>query len=98
MTYINRNTVLNQFQELVQKDLHKKLDYMSDDFNNQQKYALELFQKRISLEKTIDETIAFNKKISFLMIQIKNLHLTTTAEELIDVYKLRSDVLYRTWL
>ena len=93
MNYINKNTVLNQFQELVQKNLHRKLDYMSDDFNDQQQQALELFQQRIFLEEIIDETITFNKNSVFDHSN-KNLKLTTTAEELIEVFKLRSDVFH----
>ena len=91
MVYVNRNVTLNQLKEVVQKNINHKIDYMSDDFNNEQKYALELFQKRIFLEEVIEETISFNKKISWENTN-KNLHLTTTAEDLIDVFKLRSDI------
>ncbi len=91
MIYLNRNVTLNQLKELVQKNINHKIDYMSDDFNSEQKNALELFQKRIFLEEIIEETISFNKKISWNNSN-KHLSLTTTAEELIGVYKLRSDV------
>jgi len=91
MIYLNRNVTLNQLKEVVQKNINHKMDYMSDDFNSEQKNALELFQKRIFLEEVIDETISFNKKI-FWDNSNEHLNLTTTAEELINVYKLRSDV------
>ena len=61
---------------------------MSDDFNLAQKNALELFQKRIYLEEIIEETISFNKKLSWNNSN-PNLNLTTTAEELIEVFKLK---------
>lgn len=91
MIYINKNVTLHQIKELVQVNLNKHISYMSDEFNNEQKKALELFQKRIFLEEIIEETISFNKKISWENCN-KNLHLTTKAEELVDVFKLRSDI------
>lgn len=91
MIYLNRNVTLNQIKDLVQKNINHKIDYMPEDFNNEQKNALELFQKRIFLEEVIDETISFNKQISWDN-KDKNLSLTTTAEELVDVFKLRSDI------
>ncbi len=47
MIYLNQNVTLNQLKEVVQKNINHKIDYMSDDFNSEQKNALELFQKRI---------------------------------------------------
>lgn len=91
MSYINKSETLNQLQQMVQQNLSVKLDYMPQQFNEEQKYLLELFQKRILLEKTIEETISFNRKIQFENIN-KNLKLIQNAEELVDVYKLRSDV------
>ena len=91
MIYMNRNVTLNQLKEVVQKTINHNIDYMSDDFNLAQKNALELFQKRIYLEEIIEETISFNKKLSWNNSN-PNLNLTTTAEELIEVFKLRSDV------
>lgn len=91
MSYVNKSETLQKLQGLVQQNLQNKLDYMPEEFNEQQRYALELFQKRIYLERTIEETIAFNKKMVFNDIN-PNLKLTTTAEELVEVYKLRSEV------
>jgi hypothetical protein len=91
MIYLNKNTTLDSLEEIVTHNIEQTVDYMPDTFNEQQRYALELFKQRIHLEKTIDETIAFNKKLVFTL-ENKNLSLTTTAEELVDVFKLRSDV------
>jgi len=91
MIYLNRNVTLNQLKEVVQKNINHNINYMSDDFNDAQKNALELFQKRIYLEEIIEETVSFNKRISWDNSN-PNLNLTTTAEELIEVFKLRSDV------
>ena len=88
---INKNNALMELQKLVEQNIDTKLSYMPDSFNRQQHQALELFKQRLFLEKTIDEAISFNKKLVFPN-ENKNLHLTTTAEDLIDVFKLRSDV------
>jgi predicted GNAT family N-acyltransferase len=64
---------------------------MSDKFNEEQNYALELFKQRLFLEQIIDETTSFNKRLNFDEAQT-NLFLTTTAESIVDVFKLRSEV------
>jgi len=88
---INKNETLTALQQLVEQNLSTKLSYMPESFNQQQLQALELFKKRLFLEKTIDEAISFNRNLIFPS-ENKNLHLATTAEDLIDVFKLRSDV------
>ncbi len=88
---INKNHSLMLLQQLVEKNLSKQLSYMSNSFNKQQIQALELLNQRLFLEKTIDEAISFNKSLNFPN-ENKNLHLATTAEDLIDVFKLRSNV------
>lgn len=88
---INKNHTLEAFNQLVEKSFNQNKDYLPDSFNKEQQKAIELFKKRIFLEKTIEETVAFNKKLNFPN-ENKNLHLTTTAEELIEVFKLRSEV------
>ena len=88
---INKNNSLMALEELVKQNISKRLSYMPDSFNEQQNHALELFKQRLFLEKTIDEAISFNKDLTFEQNN-KNLHLATTAEDLIDVFKLRSDV------
>jgi len=93
MININKNSTLDTFKDLVEYNINKRLDYMPDDFNEQQMYALELFRKRVFLEEVIDESIAFNKKIIW-QERNQNLKLTTTAESLVEVFKLRSDVFH----
>jgi hypothetical protein len=87
---INKNHTIEAFNQLVENSFKKK-DYLPDTFNKQQQEAIELFQKRIFLEKTIEETIAFNKNLNFPN-ENKHLYLATTAEDLIEVFKLRSEV------
>lgn len=94
MIYINKNESLIQLRGLVEQNLTNDLAYMPKEFNEQQHYALELFKKRIFLEEVIDETITFNKNLVWDNLN-DNLKLTTTAEEMIDVFKLRSDVYTR---
>ena len=89
---INKNNTLTELQDIVEQNINQKLHYMSDSFNEQQQLALQLFKQRIFLEQTIDETITFNKNLVFENSN-KNLYLATSAESLIDVFKLRSDVL-----
>lgn len=88
---INKNNGLMELQQLVEQNIHKNLSYMPDSFNKQQHQAFELFKQRVFLEKTIDEAISFNKNLIFPN-KNNNLHLADTAEDLIDVFKLRSDV------
>jgi len=88
---INKNKTLAALQQLVEQNISTKLSYMPESFNAQQLQALELFKQRLFLEKTIDEAISFNKNLNFPN-ENKNLHLATTAEDLIDIFKLRSDV------
>ena len=91
MINLNKNHSLNALQEIVKTNINRSLDYMPDSFNKQQRYALELFQKRIFLEETIDKSISFNKKLNWDNIN-QNLKLTTTAEELVKVFQLRSSI------
>ena len=88
---INKNNALIDLQQLIEQNINTKLSYMPDSFKQQQVQALEFFKQRLFLEKIIDEAISFNKNLDFPN-KNKNLHLTTTAEDLIDVFKLRSDV------
>lgn len=91
MANINHNISLNQMQELLQSSIQNRLDYLPKSFYEEQKRAIEIFNKRIFLEKVIDETISFNKNLNW-SYEGDNLKLTKTAEELIEVFKLRSDV------
>lgn len=91
MAYINKNISLNLLQDIIKDNILQKETYLPQSFMIQQRKALETFQKRVFLESIIDETISFNKKLSWNSDN-KNLALTKTAEELVEVFKLRSDV------
>lgn len=91
MFYINKNTVLNQLEEVVQTTFHRQVSHLPDSFRQDQLKAIEIFKKRFLFEEVIEEAIGFNKKLSWDYPN-KNLQLATTAEELIEVFKLRSDV------
>lgn len=91
MIYINHNSATEQLKGLIESSLNKNLDYMSNNFNEQQHHALELLKKRVFLEEVVEESIAFNKQLNWEETN-KNLKLVSTVEELIEVFKLRSDV------
>ncbi len=94
MANLNKNILLNQLQELVKSNIEKKFNYLPDSFSIQQAEAFETFKKRIFLENMIEETIAFNKNLNWEN-RFESLKLTTTAEELVEVFKLRSEVYHQ---
>lgn len=87
MIYINKNNTINELQEIV----NHNFENLPESFQAQQRNALELFKQRLFLEEVIEETTTFNKNLNWDNSN-PNLYLTTTAEELLEVYKLRSDV------
>lgn len=89
MANLNKNILLNQLQELIQSDIKKNFNHLPESFNIKQAEAFETFKKRIFLESIIEETISFNKDLNWEN-RFDSLKLTTTAEELIEVFKLRS--------
>ena len=91
MQNINKNIALQELQQLLVSNFSRTLDYMSNDFNTQQQQMIEIFKSRIFLEEIVEETISFNKKINW-DFSLKNLQIVTNVEELIEVFKLRSDV------
>ncbi len=91
MFYINKNTVLNQLEEVVYTNYQKQVSHLPDSFQQEQLKAIEIFKKRFLFEEVIEEAISFNKKLNW-DYENPNVQLTTTAEELIEVFKLRSDV------
>lgn len=91
MANINKNISLNQMQELLDSSFQNRISSLPESFYNEQQKAIEIFNKRIFLESVIEETISFNKKLNWDYKE-DHLKLTTTAEELIEVFKLRSDV------
>lgn len=91
MAYINKNISLNLLQEIIKANIYQRQTYLPKSFLSLQKEALEIFQKRVFLESVLEDTISFNKKLSW-EDKYKNLSLVKNAEELIEVFKLRSDV------
>lgn len=91
MFNINKNHLIQDMSELLQLDSTKKIDYLPDGFKKKQEKSLEIFKKRILLEEVIEKTITFNKNLEW-DTSTKNLSLTTTAEDLIEVFKLRSTI------
>lgn len=91
MIYINHNSALEQLQELVDNSFNKTQDYLPSTLKREQEHALELLKKRIYLEEIIDESISFNRALQF---EETNPHvkLISSAEELIKIFKLRSEV------
>lgn len=74
MVNINKNIALKDLENLMNKSLSRRLNYMSDDFNIEQEHMIEMFKKRIFLEEVVEETITFNKNINW-DFSIKNLKL-----------------------
>ncbi|AXH11284.1 N-acyl amino acid synthase FeeM domain-containing protein [Halarcobacter bivalviorum] len=91
MSHLNRNISINFLQEFVNHNIDSKLNYFPEKFNEEQRYALEIFKKRVFLEEIIEDTISFNKNLNWDN-KYTNTNLATTAEELIEVFKLRSTV------
>lgn len=91
MFLVNKNNLLNELREVVVNNLSKPLDYMPNSFNEEQLKAIELFKSRVFLEEIVEETVSFNRSINWQEI-FPALKLLQNPEELIDIYKLRSDV------
>ena len=91
MTYINKNIVINQLQEVVQSSFKKKVASLPESFQKKQLQAIEILQKSFLYEEVIEEAISFNRELNW-DYENSNLKLATTAEELVEVFKLRSDV------
>jgi len=91
MSYLNKNLSLNYLKDIVDNNINIKTSFLPDEFKKEQIQALEVFKKRVFLEEIIEETISFNKK---LLWDNKNTNtsLVGNAEELIEVFKLRSTV------
>ena len=89
--YHNKNIALHRLEEMVTLAINNKVNYLPNSFQEKQFEALQIFKQRFFLEKVIEESINFNKKLLW-NYDNQNLKLTTTAEELIEVFKLRSDV------
>ena len=82
MLYINRNKSTQKLKNIIDKSFSHRED----------NHALELLKKRVFLEDVIERSVSFNRSINFENNN-KNLRLVNCAEELIEVFKIRSDVL-----
>ncbi|WP_024953500.1 N-acyl amino acid synthase FeeM domain-containing protein [Sulfurospirillum arcachonense] len=85
MINLNKNHSLDELRGVIRKSIYERINV------DEQKKVLELFNQRVFLEETIDKSISFNKKLNWDESNT-NYQLTTTAEELIEVFKLRSNV------
>ena len=92
MVNVNKNSAYDVLQGLVEQSFSKNLRNMPEEFNKKQQMALDLFKQRIFLDEVIEESIAFNKSLNWENEKKLNVGLTTTAEEMINVFKLRSDI------
>ena len=91
MIGIVKNNALNSLREVSHQNFTKSLHHSGKDMDKKQKKILEIFTKRVFLEETIEDAIAFNRKLTWDTSN-KSYQLTTTAEDLVAVFKLRSDV------
>lgn len=91
MFNINKNSSLEQLQVLLTQNVSRGLEYLPQEFKKEQLKAFETFKKRVFLETIIDKTISFNKSLNFETEQ-NSLHLALSAEELLNIFKLRSDI------
>lgn len=89
--YLNKYNSQKVLKELIQTNLSKQLNLMPKSYRLEQEKAIEFFQKRAFLEECIDKSIEFNKSLNWDKSQ-KNVFLISNAEELIQVFKLRSTV------
>lgn len=91
MLGINKDYSLNQIRDLIQESFYKSSKDKGATLDPEQKRILELFNKRVYLEEIIDKTLDFNKKLNWDS-ENHAYYLTTTAEQLVEVFKLRSQI------
>lgn len=91
MINIVKNDSLNLLRELRYTNFTKNERIGDKSLNIKQKKILDIFNSRLFLEETIEEAIAFNRSLSWDKSNA-SYQLTTTAEDLVAVFKLRSDV------
>lgn len=86
MVSINKNKAFRELEEII------KLRIGNDQYKAQNNSnLLEQFRQRIFLESTIEKTLDFNRNLNW-NYEEENVHLVNNAEELLEVFKLRSDV------
>ena len=91
MIHINHNRAVEQISHIMDSSFNETLNYMPNSFIEEQKYALELLKKRVFLEEIVEESVSFNQKLHWEQTN-KNLRLVNSVEDLVEVFKLRSDV------
>ncbi|AXX92956.1 hypothetical protein CPU12_04290 [Malaciobacter molluscorum LMG 25693] len=94
MFNINKNSSVEQLQLLLKSTINKSLDYMPKSFNDEQLKAFDVFKKRIYLEEIIEKSVSFNKSLNF-ETENKNLYIVKNVEELVNIFKLRSEIYTR---
>lgn len=86
MVYINKNKVLRELEEIIKLRIGNDHHEAQNSIN-----ILEQFRQRVFLESTIEKTLDFNRSLNWNHEE-ENVHLVNNAEELLEVFKLRSDV------
>lgn len=86
MVCINKNKVLSELEEIIKLRIGNDHHEAQNSIN-----VLEQFRQRVFLESTIEKTLHFNRSLNW-NYEEENVHLVNNAEELLEVFKLRSDV------
>lgn len=86
MVYINNNRVFRELEEILKLRIDNDQHEAQNSIN-----ILEQFRQRVFLESTIEKTLDFNRSLNWNHEE-KHVHLVNNAEELLEVFKLRSDV------
>ncbi|DAB31528.1 MAG TPA: hypothetical protein CFH79_08700 [Sulfurospirillum sp. UBA11407] len=94
MLYINQDYSLSKLRGLVQQQFTRQINASANELDMEQKHILEILTKRIFLEEIIDETVSFNRKLHWDK-QNSSYELTLSAEDLVEVFKLRSEIYER---
>lgn len=90
---INTNKVFSQLQELINKNIYSQVNVLPQEIIDSRKKAYDTFKLSLFFEEVIDEAISFSKKVVWENPN-ENIYLASTAEELVEIFKLRSDVFH----
>lgn len=91
MVNIIKNKTLVEFENIIKNDFKKNYHIFPKELLKSEKEAMKVFKNRIQLEEIIDTTLKLNQSINWKSFN-KNIKLVNYAEDLINVFKLRSDV------
>jgi N-acyl-L-homoserine lactone synthetase len=89
--YINKDKTRIQLKELLEENFEQQASYTPDTFKEKQNKAYEILKLSLFFEEVMEESIAFNKKVNWEDSE-ERLKLVENAEEMIEVFKLRSKV------